>query len=206
MATDRRYHRKTSKFCKKTLEDLMGIIPKESIEQMIGMSEAPRLPPPKSLAICQQQSYQKCDLHVINFAQPTNPDWTPLLPPDCRDSLNTIANKMWNLANVVTAGDSVMIWTDGSTLIGWDAKTAMKNAGAEGILTYQELGELQTIKKIVNITKTREIQVRTELKKLMRDLEASLKVLQGRKREMQSKMRAKQITISGQKRKRESEP
>jgi hypothetical protein len=119
--------------------------------------------------------------------------------------LITIANKMRNLASVATAGDSMMIWTDGSTLIGWDAKTAMNNAGAEGILTYQELGELQTLKKIVNITRTREIQVRTELKKLMRDLEVSLRVLQERKREMQSKMRAKNITSSKQKRKQELE-
>ena len=56
----------------------------------------------------------------------------------------------------------------------------MKNLDAERILTHQELGELRTIKKLLNIATTRENEIRAELNKLTKGLYASLKVLERR--------------------------
>jgi hypothetical protein len=87
------------------------------------------------------------------------------------------------LASVVANGDSMIVWTAGEMLSGWNVEIAMKNLGAKEIPTHQELGELRTMKKILNIATTRENEVRAELNKLMRGLSASIKVLEGRSKQ-----------------------
>ena len=68
----------------------------------------------------------------------------------------------------------------------------MKNLDAERILTHQELGELRTIKKLLDIATTRENEVRAELNKLKKGISASLGILEGRSRDIESKMQAQE--------------
>jgi hypothetical protein len=93
----------------RTLEELIGIDAKESIEQMIGIDK-PSQPYCPTLSL--HWPDQERDPGTVNFTRPEEPDWTALLPPDGRDSLQTIANKMESLATVVNNGDSLLVSTD----------------------------------------------------------------------------------------------
>jgi hypothetical protein len=81
------------------------------------------------------------------------------------------------LATVVKNGDSLLVSTEGRMLSGWNIEIAMENSDAERILTHQKYGELWTIKKLLDIATTRENEVRAGLNKLMKNISASLRML-----------------------------
>jgi hypothetical protein len=175
-----------------TIEELIGIDPKESVEQMIGVDEPSQPTSPYCPAVFPHWPGQERDPGTVNFTRPEEPSWIPLPPPDNRDSLQTIANKMEALSIVVKYGDGLMVATEGRMLSGWNVEIAMGNLDTEQILTHQELGELRTIKKLLNIATTRENEVRAELNKLVKGISASLKILEGRSRDKESKMQAQE--------------
>jgi hypothetical protein len=172
----------------RTIEELIGTDTQESIEQMIGMDKPSQPTSPYCPAVFPHWPDQERDPDTINFTRPAELSWIPLPPPDSRDSLQTIANKMEALTNVVIYGDSLMVATEGRMLSGWN----VENLDAERILTHQELGELRTIKKLLNIATTRENEVRAELNKLKKSISASLEILKGRSRDIKSKMQARE--------------
>jgi hypothetical protein len=180
IATNASHRRQTKASWARTLEELIGTDPKESIEQMIGIEKPSQPTSPYCPAVSPHWPDQERDPGTVDFTRPEEPGWIPLSPPDGRDSLRTIANKMEAFATVVKNGDSLMVSTEGRMLSGWNVEIAMKNLDAERILTHQELGELRTIKKLLNIATTKENEVRAELNKLTKSLSASLKVLEGR--------------------------
>jgi hypothetical protein len=184
------YRRETTGKCERRLEELIGKTPKKSIEEMIGIYQTSQSARPSCPALTSRQTDQKLNPGVVNFMRPNDPAWTSLPTPDSRDSLRTIAIKMEALASVVSNGDSMMIWTNGRMLYDWSSDIAKKNLGAEGVLTDQELGELQTTKKVLNISTTRVNEVRAEFNKLRKSLSASVEVVERRRRMLKKRMQA----------------
>jgi hypothetical protein len=192
MATVASRRTSTNTYRERSLEELIGTIPKKSIEQMIGIDNPSQPTSPYCPAVSPHWPDQEHDPGTVNFTRPEEPGWIPLSPPGSRDSLRTIANKMEALTTVVKNGDSLMVSTEGRMLSGWNVEIAMKNLDAERILSHQELGELRTIKNLLDIATTRENEVRAELNKLMKGISASLGILRGRSRDVELKMQAQE--------------
>jgi hypothetical protein len=142
MATVASRRTSTNTYRERLLEELIGTIPKMSIEQMIGIDKPLQ---PYRPTLSPHSPDQERDLGTVNFTRPEEPSWIPLPPPDGRDSLQTIANKMEALATVVKNSDSLLVSTEGRMLSGWNVGIVMENLDAERILTHQELGELRTM-------------------------------------------------------------
>jgi hypothetical protein len=188
---------------KRSLEEMIGSLPKESIEDMIGSlnktatTAATGAFSPIHTSVSTPANNKSQDLSVINFERPAH--LTPLPPPSPFDSLQTIVEKLEALADVVTRGDSLMVATNGEMLTGWDASVAMKHAGAEDILSLEELAELRTIEKILNIATTRVNEVRAEFDRSKRELGRCIQMAEERRREVLGG-----AASQGRKRKRDS--
>jgi hypothetical protein len=189
MATVASRRTSTNTYRERSLEELIGTTPKKSIEQMIGIDKPSQ---PYCPTLSPHSPNQERDSGTVNFTRPEEPEWTALPPPDGRDSLQTIANKMEALATVVKNGDSLLVSTEGRMLSGWNIEIAMENSDAKRILTHQEYGELRTIKKLLDIATTRENEVRAELNKLMKNISASLRMLGGQSSDVESNMQAQE--------------